>query len=62
MIRDIISYFSVFTLLVAVLNIILSVIVYYCANSYAYKFKKYRWYISFVIILIFIARRNIVIN
>lgn len=62
MIREIISYISVFTLLVSLLNLVLSLIVYYGLHDYINEFKRVRWYISFIIILILVVRKNIVIN
>lgn len=62
MIREIISYISVFTLLVSLLNLVLSLIVYYGLYDYISEFKRVRWYISFVIILILVVRKNIIIN
>ena len=62
MIREIISYISVFTLLVSLLNLVLSLIVYYGLYDYINEFKRVRWYISFVIILILVVRKNIIIN
>lgn len=62
MIREIISYISVFALLVSLLNLILSLIVYYGLYEFADEFLKIRWPVSIVIILILLLNGKIVIN
>ena len=62
MIRKIISYISVFALLVSLLNLILSLIVYYGLNELADKFLMIRWPISALIILVLLLKGKIIIN
>ena len=62
-IRNIISSLSLFILLIALVNIVLSLIVYYSANETVFLlWMTYRWLISALVIIIFIARGNIEIN
>ncbi len=62
MIRSIISYISVFTLLVSLVNILLSIIVYYGINGYANEFARIRWFVSFAIVLALVLNKNVIIN
>ena len=62
MIIEIISYISVLALLISLLNLVLSLIVYYGVNDYINEFKKVRWYVSFIIVVFLIIRKNIIIN
>ena len=62
MIRKIISYISVFALLVSLLNLILSLIVYYGLHEFADKFLMIRWPISALIVLVLLLKGKIVIN
>ena len=62
MIRSIISYISVFTLLVSLVNIFLSIIVYYGINGYVNEFSRIRWVLSFVIVLALVLNKNVIIN
>lgn len=62
MIIEIISYISVLALLISLLNLVLSLIVYYGVNDYINELKKVRWYVSFIIVVFLIIRKNIIIN
>ena len=62
MIRKIISYISVFALLVSLLILILSLIVYYGLHELADKFLMIRWPISALIILVLLLKGKIIIN
>ena len=62
MIIEIISYISVLAVLISLLNLVLSLIVYYGVNDYINEFKKVRWYVSFIIVVFLIIRKNIIIN
>ena len=62
MIIEIISYISVLALLISLLNLVLSLKVYYGVNDYINEFKKVRWYVSFIIVVFLIIRKNIIIN
>ena len=60
MIIEIISYISVLALLISLLNLVLSLIVYYGVNDYINEFKEVRWYVSFIIVVFLIIRKNII--
>lgn len=62
MIRKIISYISVLTLLVSLLNLVLSLIVYYGLHDFADDFLMIRWPVSAIIILALLLKGKIVIN
>lgn len=62
MIREIISYISVFALLVSLLNLVLSLIVYYGLHDFVDRFLMVRWPISILIILVLVLKGKIVIN
>lgn len=62
MIRKIISYISVFALLVSLLNLILSLIVYYGLHEFADKFLMIRWPICALIVLVLLLKGKIIIN
>lgn len=61
MIRKIISYISVLTLLVSLLNLVLSLIVYYGLHDFADDFLMIRWPFCVLIVLWLIYRKNIII-
>ena len=62
MIASIISYISVFSLLVSLVNIILSLIVFYVFNDYCDIFRVIRWPVSTGIIFLSVICRKIIIN
>ena len=62
MIASIISYISVFSLLVSLVNIILSLIVFYAFNDYCDIFRVIRWPVSTGIIFLLVICRKIIIN
>ena len=60
--RNIISYISVFTLLVAMINIVLSLLVYFFLPFLSEGFLNVRWEISIAIVCMSIVNNRIVIN
>lgn len=51
MLRSIISFISVFMLFASLINIVLSVLVYYAFYDYCYEFIFIRWPISATIVI-----------
>lgn len=62
MLRSIISFISVFMLFVSLINIVLSVLVYYAFNDYCYEFIFIRWPISAVIVFWLLWAEKLTIN
>ena len=60
--RNIISDISVFTLLVAMINIVLSLLVYFFLPFLSEGFLNVRWEISIAIVCMSIVNNRIVIN
>ena len=62
MVRNIISYISVFMLITSLVNLALSVIVYYVFNDFCIYFSRIRWILSALIVSYLIYSRYLIIN
>lgn len=62
MLRSIISFISVFMLFVSLINIVLSVLVYYAFYDYGYEFIFIRWPISATIVIWLLWTEKLTIN
>lgn len=60
--RSVVSSVSVFLFLASIINIILSVLVYYTLPDARAAFLEFRWYASFCILFILLLKGNVVIN
>ena len=60
--RDIISTVSIIILIIAMVNLMLSVTVYYLFNEYTSVYKTYSWIISGIIAFITLIYYNVSIN
>ena len=60
--RDIISTVSIIILIIAMVNLMLSVTVYYLFNEYTSVYKTYSWIISGIIAFIILIYYNVSIN
>ena len=60
--KDIISTVSIIILIIAMVNLMLSVAVYYLFNEYTSVYKTYSWIISGIIAFIILIYYNVSIN
>ncbi len=62
MLRSIISFISVFMLFASLINIMLSVLVYYAFHDYCYEFIFIRWPMSAGIVIWLLWTEKLTIN
>lgn len=62
MLRNIISFISVFMLFASLINIVLSVFVYYAFHDYCYEFIFIRWPMSAGIVIWLLCTEKLTIN
>lgn len=62
MLRSMVSFISIFMLFASLINIVLSVLVYYAFHDYCYEFMLVRWPISIMIVLYLVCKKRLIIN
>lgn len=62
MLKNIISFISVFMFLVSLINILLSLFVYYALHDFCYEFVLIRWPVSAGIVFFLLWNKTLKIN
>lgn len=62
MLRSMVSFISVFMFFTSLINIVLSVLVYYAFHDYCYEFMLVRWPLSASIVIFLLWNGKLTIN